>query len=214
VQILIFALRQRRLTLPRYSIRFTRKVFAVTVLLFAAFFCGCAGTVSSSNTSGGFSISGTISPAANGSGTTLTLSGSTAASTTASSSGSYSFSGLSSGTYAVTPERTGYIFEPVVQSAVIGGTSVSGINFTASALSSHTVLLRWQSSTSTVSGYNIYRGISSGGPYEKLNTSPVAADSYTDSSLAVSTTYYYVTTAVNASGVESTYSNQAVVNIP
>ena len=132
----------------------------------------------------------------------------------AGSNGSYSFSGLTNGMYAVTPQRSGYVFEPFVQGVSIAGSSASNVNFTAGALSPHTVTLRWQPSTSVVTGYNVYRGIRSGGPYDKLNLSLVAASSYTDSDLAVTTTYYYVTTAVNGTGEESIYSNQVSVNIP
>src|SRR5215472_10841977 len=53
-----------------------------------------------------FSISGTISPAAVGSGATLTLSGTAAATTTADSSGNYTFGGLANGTYAIAPYHT------------------------------------------------------------------------------------------------------------
>jgi len=38
--------------------------------------------------------------------------------------------------------------------------------------------------------------------------------SYTDSTVAASTVYYYVGTAVDSSGNESTYSNQATATIP
>jgi hypothetical protein len=216
VRISLSALRQRLWTLPEseHGLFSSRRIFAILTLLCASSVSGCVGSVSAPNNGGGFSLSGTISPAANGSGATLALSGPTAVTTTASSNGSYSFSGLSNGTYAIAPERTGYVFEPTVQSAIVSGANVSGVNFTAAQLSTHTVSLRWQASTSAVSGYNVYRGVTSGGPYDKLNTSPVAAESFTDSSLAVSTTYYYVTTAVNASGMESAYSNQATAKIP
>ncbi|MGB7727718.1 MAG: hypothetical protein WBL50_06780 [Candidatus Acidiferrum sp.] len=86
--------------------------------------------------------------------------------------------------------------------------------FTAAQSSAHTVQLVWNASTSTVSGYNIYRGTSSGGPYTKMNSALVMSLNYTDSSLASSTTYYYVTTAVGASGIESAYSNQATAVVP
>jgi hypothetical protein len=216
VQISLSVLRHRLRILPEPELDnfSSRRIFATFMFMCVASICGCAGSVSTPKNSSGFSVSGTISPAASGSGTTLALSGPTAASTTASSNGSYSFSGLSSGTYSIAPEHSGYTFEPTVQSAVVSGANVSGVNFTATQVSTHTVSLRWTASTSTVSGYNVYRGLTSGGPYDKLNTSLVAAESFTDSSLAVSTTYYYVTTAVNASGMESAYSNQATATIP
>ena len=56
-----------------------------------------------------YSLSGTISPTAGGSGATVALSGPTNATTTANGSGVYTFTGLANGTYTVTPSHTGYI---------------------------------------------------------------------------------------------------------
>jgi fibronectin type 3 domain-containing protein len=83
-----------------------------------------------------------------------------------------------------------------------------------SSSGSHSVALSWNPSTSTVTGYNIYRGTQSGGPYSKLNSSLLSATTYTDANVQSGTTYYYVSTAVNSSNVESAYSNQATVAIP
>lgn len=79
-------------------------------------------------------ISGSISPAGNGAGATVALSGAAAASTTADGSGNYSFTGLSNGAYAVTPSKTGFNFSPGTQSVTINGATVTGINFTATAV--------------------------------------------------------------------------------
>src|SRR5467141_3701908 len=81
----------------------------------------------------GFSLSGTISPAAGGSGATLTLSGAASATTTADSLGNYIFSGLPNGTYTVAPSHAGFTFIPSSQSMVVSGTNVTGVNFTDSA---------------------------------------------------------------------------------
>lgn len=78
----------------------------------------------------------------------------------------------------------------------------------------HSVSLNWNPSTSQVMGYNVYRGTTAGGPYAKMNSSPDANTTYTDTRVAASQTYYYVTTAVNSSGVESSYSNQVQVSVP
>src|SRR4029077_18498300 len=78
----------------------------------------------------------------------------------------------------------------------------------------HSVALTWSASTSTVSGYNVYRGTVSGGPYTKINASLVAVLNYTDSTVQSGTTYFYVTTAVDSSGNESTYSNEVSAPIP
>lgn len=76
-------------------------------------------------------ISGTISPAAGGSGAMLTLSGTPSMTTTADSSGNYSFTGLGNGTYTVTPTKTNYTFIPPSQSVPVNGANVPGVNFTA-----------------------------------------------------------------------------------
>ena len=76
------------------------------------------------------------------------------------------------------------------------------------------VTLNWDASTSQVSGYYVFRGNVSGGPYSQLNPSMVAGTTYTDASVQSGNTYYYVTTAANSSGVQSAYSNQTVAAIP
>jgi Abnormal spindle-like microcephaly-assoc'd, ASPM-SPD-2-Hydin len=78
----------------------------------------------------------------------------------------------------------------------------------------HSVALSWDPSTSTVAGYNLYRGTQSGGPYSKLNSSLLSGTTYTDSGVQPGATYYYVSTAVTSSNVESAYSNQATAVIP
>ena len=78
----------------------------------------------------------------------------------------------------------------------------------------HTVGLSWDASTSSVIGYNVYRGTQSGGPYERLTTSPQPDTSYTDSTVLTGATYYYVATSVDSNHVESVYSNQASAVVP
>lgn len=85
---------------------------------------------------------------------------------------------------------------------------------TQQSQSQHSVALSWDPSTSQVIGYNVYRGTASGGPYTKLNASASTGTAYTDSSVQSGQTYYYVTTAVDSSNVESAHSNQATAEIP
>jgi hypothetical protein len=85
---------------------------------------------------------------------------------------------------------------------------------TGTQQSQHSVALSWNPSTSAVIGYNVYRGTTSGGPYTRLNPSVEANTAYTDSAVESGLTYYYVTTAVDSSNMESTYSNQATSVIP
>jgi hypothetical protein len=79
----------------------------------------------------------------------------------------------------------------------------------------HSVNLSWTASTSqNIIGYNIYRGVKSGGPYSKINSVLNASTVYTDTTVTDGTTYYYVTTAVNSNNEESAYSNQTTAVIP
>ena len=79
----------------------------------------------------------------------------------------------------------------------------------------HTVNLWWNASTSgSISGYNVYRGASPSGPFSRINPAVNSSLSYSDSAVQSGTTYYYVTTAVDASGVESSYSNQVTAAVP
>jgi hypothetical protein len=77
----------------------------------------------------------------------------------------------------------------------------------------HSVSLTWMPSSSTGVSYNIYRGTVSGGPYSLLK-SGVSSTAYTDSNVQSGSTYYYVTTAVDASGLQSVYSDEAQAVIP
>jgi len=76
------------------------------------------------------------------------------------------------------------------------------------------VTLSWDSSGSQISGYNVFRGIVSGGPYSQLNSSLVPTTYFDDTTVSPGTTYYYVTTAENSAGQQSTYSNQVIAIIP
>ena len=70
-------------------------------------------------------------------------------------------------------------------------------------------------STSTnVTGYNVYRADVAGGAYAKMNASPLATTAYVDGSVASGRTYYYVATSVDSSDLESAYSNQAAAVVP
>src|SRR6266478_673153 len=82
---------------------------------------------------GGFSLSGTITPTAAGNGAAVALSGPASASATADSSGSYTFAGLPNGTYMIAPSHAGFTFTPNSQSMAINGANVTGVNFTDTA---------------------------------------------------------------------------------
>jgi hypothetical protein len=79
----------------------------------------------------------------------------------------------------------------------------------------HSVALTWDASDGPdVVGYNVFRGSASGGPYSRINSALEAGAAYTDNAVNAGQTYYYVTTAVDAKGNESGYSNQAKAVIP
>src|SRR5262245_52886002 len=89
--------------------------------------------------------------------------------------------------------------------------SGNGINPTA-----HSVDISWLSSTSSnVQGYNVYRGLTSGGPYTKISATLSASTlAFTDASPVSGANYFYVVTAVDSNGLESAASNQVSVTIP
>jgi fibronectin type 3 domain-containing protein len=115
-------------------------------------------------------------------------------------------------------------FSPNVAGTVNGNISIASnasgspatVSLTGTGVTpvQHSVALTWDASTSTVAGYNVYSSTVSGGPYTKINSSLVGALNYTDSTVQSSTTYYYVTTAVDSSGNESVFSNEVSATIP
>ncbi len=92
--------------------------------------------------------------------------------------------------------------------------TIETLTGSGTATPTHSVSLSWSSSPSAVVGYNLYRGAKSGGPYTKINPVLNATTSYTDNSVQAGTTYYYVSTAVDGSGIESVYSSQQQAVIP
>lgn len=75
------------------------------------------------------------------------------------------------------------------------------------------VSLGWSASTSPVEGYNVYRGTAPG-QYSKLNGAVDPNTSYTDTTVASGTTYYYAATAVSTSGQESAFSAPVEIAVP
>jgi HYDIN/CFA65/VesB family protein len=106
------------------------------------------------------------------------------------------------------PAKAGYFSNAVVSPGVeqLTGTGV--------APTAHSAGLTWQETDPSVVGYNIYRGQTHGGPYQKINTALEASTNYTDYTVVAGTTYYYVTTAVDGAGRKSAYSNETKAVIP
>lgn len=76
------------------------------------------------------------------------------------------------------------------------------------------VNLSWSPSSSDgVTGYNVYRSIVSGGPYNLITSSPVATTGFLDSTVFSAQTFYYVVTSL-AGNQESGYSSEVSAAVP
>jgi Protein of unknown function (DUF1573)/Abnormal spindle-like microcephaly-assoc'd, ASPM-SPD-2-Hydin len=155
---------------------------------------------------------------------TLSATGANVTVTAASSSNSrFAISGLS--LPAIIPAGQSVAFT-VTYSPLVAGADSSNLSFVSNAQVAtttdtatgtgtpapvHTVSLTWNASTSSnISGYNIYRAVyvSSCGAFTKLNgTTLDNSTSYTDSVVTNGTNYCYATTAVDSTNAESGYSN-------
>src|SRR2546425_3906371 len=152
---------------------------------------GSSVTVSSASTSNPeFSLNGVSFPMALAAGQSAPVSVTFTPQSSGTASGSISFSSNASATLVV---------------EALTGTGVA----------QHQVQLSWgASSSSGVTGYNVYRGSVSGGPYTKINSALIVGTTYSDSSVQAGKTYFYVTTALNGSGTESAYSNEVQATVP
>jgi hypothetical protein len=159
------------------------------------------------------SVSFTNSGSVNITVTTVTISG-----------GGFTASGISNG-QIITPGQVvtlNVTFAPAATGSVTGSVTIASnasnsptvVGVSGSGVLAHTATLNWTASTSTVIGYNVYRGTVSGGPYTLVNPSIVAGTQYVDSTALAGQTYYYVATAVASGNMESTYSNQVTAAVP
>jgi probable HAF family extracellular repeat protein len=123
-------------------------------------------------------------------------------------------SDLANGTtyyYVVTAGNTGGVSpnSSEVSATPIGPPPPAAPTALAAAGGKKKVSLTWKQSTSAgVTQNRIYRSTTSGGGYT-LRATISAGQSFSDTGLSNRVTYYYRVTAVNSSGKESTYSNQA-----
>jgi len=107
----------------------------------------------------------------------------------------------------VGPSVCNVILVQRVVNAALGQACVTG--------SGHSATLTWVASPSTnLSGYNVYRGTSSGGPYTLLTASPISAVTYNDGTVQAGQTYYFVVKAVGSDGSLSAPSNESTAVIP
>ena len=92
--------------------------------------------------------------------------------------------------------------------------ATSSYDVVIQASPNHVVDLSWNSSTTTdVAGYNVYRG-PDGVNWVKINVNLVTSTTYSDSTVANSSSYYYAATAVDVYSKESTKTPAIKVVIP
>lgn len=117
------------------------------------------------------------------------------------------------------------VFDPGAAGTVNGslalvsnGTTLLSVPLSGTGLAplAHSVDVTWVASSSTpLQGYNVYRSTVSGGPYTKL--SPMLSPTtllFTDTTPLSGKQYFYVVTALNTSGAESSASSEVAVTIP
>ncbi|HEU4413870.1 MAG TPA: choice-of-anchor D domain-containing protein [Candidatus Angelobacter sp.] len=121
-----------------------------------------------------------------------------------------------SSTVAVTftPQNSGSVTGALQINSNASDPSVTVVLSGTGSTVQHTVDVNWSASTSTVAGYNVYRGTVSGGPYSKINSALVTGLTFTDNTVSSGATYFYVVTAVAADGTESAFSSQVQAVIP
>jgi hypothetical protein len=117
-------------------------------------------------------------------------------------------------------------FDPTATGAVTGqlviqsNSSTNGtvtIGLSGTGENAHQVTLTWDapsSSTDPVAGYHVYRSTGGSSAYTLLNSSVDAQATYVDTNVQSGATYDYIVKSVDASGVESTASNEATATIP
>jgi hypothetical protein len=114
-------------------------------------------------------------------------------------------------TITFSPQVTGSVTAALTfTSNAQSSTTVETLTGAGTAAPVHSVNLSWSASTSSsVSGYNIYRATyaSACGSFSKINPLLNTGTLYTDSAVVDGATYCYATTAVNTSNEESGYSN-------
>lgn len=83
------------------------------------------------------------------------------------------------------------------------------------AQSKKVVTLTWNASQSQgVTGYKVYRGTATGGPYSLITPTVVAGLTCDDPNTVRGNTYFYVATSVDGTGDESGLSNESKAVVP
>lgn len=84
---------------------------------------------------------------------------------------------------------------------------------TGSSSSATAISMSWVESPSNISGYNIYRSQTAGGPYTKIQTTGSTITSYVDTGLSTGQSYYYVVKAATSTGLESVATNEIAIKL-
>jgi hypothetical protein len=102
----------------------------------------------------------------------------------------------------------------VVSTATNSPLTVSLSGTGVAATGTHSATIAWDPGGVNIVSYDVFRSLTSGGPYTQLNTSPVTVTSYTDNTVQAGGTYYYVVTETNSAGGQSKYSSEVSAAIP
>jgi hypothetical protein len=151
---------------------------------------------------------GTLSWTVNDNATWLQLTPASGTTTTETDtiSASVTLSGLAAGTY-----------NAIITVAASGSTNSPQqipVSLTLSVTAANTATLSWNASTeSDLAGYKVYQGTGSGTYGAPITTLPKTTTSFTATGLQNGTTYFFVVTAYDNSGNESTYSNEVSKSI-
>jgi len=112
--------------------------------------------------------------------------------------------GLAAGTYNGT----------ITVSATGSSPKTVGVTLTVSAPLTSSATLTWNPNTDAdLAGYKIYRATASGAYGAALATVPVGTVTYQAMGLSANTTYFFVITAYDSAGNESSFSNEVSKSI-
>lgn len=132
-------------------------------------------------------------------------------------------SGTGTGTLSVSVDATGMTagtYSTPITITASGATNTPNtilVNFTVTPLpapTTSTATLTWNANTETdLASYKVYKATASGAYATPLATIPAGNLTYQATGLAAGTTYYFIITAVDTAGNESTFSNEVSKSI-
>jgi len=116
-------------------------------------------------------------------------------------------------TLTFVPRTSGTAAATLSLASTAANSAAENLTGTGVAPPQHSVNLSWDPASAVV-GYNVYRGSQVAGPYSKINPVLDSSTIFTDTSVQSGQSYYYVTTSVDSTGAQSSYSNEIQVVIP